>query len=286
MNKFRKILYCAKRFIRSNKTTIITVGSCVGVMATTGLSIHAGYKTGKLVEEHVNWDKKDILKATWPNYLAVGALNIATIGTIVSNHKINKSIQTSLVTAYGMLQHQHDIYKASVREAVSDEQMNTIETSFIEKNISLDNIERGTEEDFLFVDEFSGRPFYALKESVLLAINELNRNFALKGEVSYNDFCRMLINLPEIPELGEDFGWDIESGEAFYGYEYIDVEFDKVVNNDGSFYYLMKLPFGPHPMYEDLDEKGVWEYVNGIDDATADDFISGRFAKNSGILMK
>ena len=110
----------------------------------------------------------------------------------------------------------------------------------------------------MFVDEFSGTAFWSSMQDVLLAESELNRTWNITGEVSYNTWRRYL-NLPEIEELGEDFGWDKWRSEVEYDCYYIDFYHKKYSNDDGQEYTLITMPFGPYPLWEDWEYKGFWK---------------------------
>ena len=71
----------------------------------------------------------------------------------------------------------------------------------------------------------------------------LNRNFILRGETNLNEFYEFLGLEPT--DAGCELGWDLWSGEMYYGNSWIDFEHHLVTSDNGD-YYRIEYPFEPH----------------------------------------
>jgi hypothetical protein len=239
-----------------------------GLATTTYLSAKAGYKSG--LEASCLYEDESIAKHTWTNYIPA-AVSCVTTGVLIVGSNLNsKQIYKSLTAGYLMAAEALQGYRAKVQESVGVEQEKQIYNDYISRNVNLDEeaIRTCTGADTLFVDEFTGRPFWALKETVLQAVIDLNAKYADCGFASYNDFCKLL-GIPELDSVTEDWGWDVEDGTAFYGYSSIEIDFELVVDEKThkDQYYIVKYGHLPHPMWEDLPEGNFYNWLSELDNA-------------------
>ena len=72
----------------------------------------------------------------------------------------------------------------------------------------------------------------------------LNRKIVTEGEACLNDFLKLL-GLSEI-NGGDELGWSLEAGCAFYGYSWIDFEHELVeLTEDGLECYIIHIAEEP-----------------------------------------
>lgn len=90
-------------------------------------------------------------------------------------------------------------------------------------------------------------------EEVVQAEYHINRNLALCGEVTLNEFLSFL-RLDAVEE-GNLIGWDCYIGETQYGYRWIDFDHRHYVTDDGLMVCSIDTPFAPHSLY-DLEYDG------------------------------
>ena len=244
-------------FCKKNATTILSCVSSVGVVLT---GVSAAYSARKAYKKELlkyldNWelDKKDLslsekVKIIFPYCITPTLIGAATIVCIFGTNTISKKQQAAYIGAYVLLQNTFSEYKQKVSElygedadeitraAIRDNKYKGIELSF-------------TGEKLVFYEEHYGDFFELSMEAVLDAEYHINRN--LRGSVTLNEFYAFL-GLEPI-NSGEILGWDLNGGTAYYGYTWIDFCHKKYALDDGLEYFLIEMPFPPHP---EIDEYG------------------------------
>ena len=96
------------------------------------------------------------------------------------------------------------------------------------------------EVEHLFYDEFSERYFTSTIDKVLQAEYHLNRNLALGGIMTLNDWFEFL-GLEKAPD-GDTLGWSV--CDSYY---WLDFNHSKTVLDDGLECYLISMIFEPDP---------------------------------------
>ena len=91
-------------------------------------------------------------------------------------------------------------------------------------------------------------------EQVARAEYCLNRNFVLRGYVTFNEFLHFL-GLDDLSEKGEHIGWESYIGEAFYGYQWIDFDHIHRISDEGFRVCDIQMPFPPHSLDDSLYEE-------------------------------
>lgn len=232
-----------KVFLIKNETTILSLCSSVGVILT---GVSASYATKKLYTEPEFVKKNSKLekaKLMVSNYFPPLLIGTATIACIFGTNIISKKQQAAYMSAYTVLLNSFNDYRKKVNELYGDN------TDEIIKSVIIENKHKGVEysgsgEKIVFYEENYGDFFERSYEDVLLAEYHINRNLALRGYVSLNEFLAFL-DLPPIV-YGDVLGWDLNEGSAFYGYNWIDFCHKKYTLDDGLEYILIEEPFPPH----------------------------------------
>ncbi len=241
--------------------TILTCIGAIGVVATAVLAVKATPKAVDLIraDSRKNHDgdpyaatKIEAVKSCWTCYIPATITGAATIACILGANVLNRRQQASLASAYALVSRSYNDYKRKARELYGEETHKKIMESLAAEKVDKDHtiiypglvsmnstdFEDSDEEDRLFYDSFSERYFTSTIGKVLQAEYHLNRNFALAGSISLNQFYELL-GIDGIPE-GDCVGWFIND-EMYW----IDFNHSKAVLEDGLECYIIDMVHTP-----------------------------------------
>lgn len=226
-------------------------------MTTTVMAVKATPKALQLIEEAekekgeklTTWET---VKTTAPTYIPTVLFGVGTVACIFGANILNKRQQSSLMSAYALLDESYKKYRRTVVELygkeTNEEIVNAIaveeanEVYMHASNLGVD-CTQFLEEDFsdpvLFYDEYSHRYFEAPIEQVILSEYHLNRNYTMRGFALLNEFYEFL-GL-EQTDYGGEVGWVIEYNDSFW----IDFNHRKVTMDDGLECYIIEMMFEP-----------------------------------------
>lgn len=256
-------------FCRQHKSTILSVASAVGVVATGVLSARGGIKAEKILSEEEafsfsertntvtmpapKWKKAvKLIPALLPPVLAAAG----TIALIFFNDAQNRQAQAALAGAYALMAKKLADYKAEVKDIFGEEADRKVEDAIAVKRLENNDIlaEEHAEDAKLWYDHFSERWFWATGEEVSDAEFFADRIFRMRGYLTLNDFYNLVPGLSPIPE-GDEIGWDEYVGEVCYGYTWIDfIHVDHNEADDARSYRELYFQNTPHPFYEEAIE--------------------------------
>lgn len=201
--------------------TILTVVASVGVIVTTITAVRATPKAIKLLKEAEaekgeNLTKVEIIRVAGPSYIPSTLLGISTIVCIFGANALNQKKQTSLMSAYAMLNESYKQYRKSAKivygedadgkihaEIAKDAMVHTYDWGYQVYNMDMDS----ESERLLFYDLSSKKYFRTTMAAVLNAQYHVNRNLAIRGDCSLNEYLSFLG--VEGIDGGDDIGWDI-----------------------------------------------------------------------------
>lgn len=258
-----KLTKTCARFLRKHGGTMLAVVASVGVVAT---AIETGRATTKakhllevdealrkynedeqgIVEEPLT--KKEIVKVCWKAYIPAAVLGGGTIACILGSNALNKKQIASLTAAYMALGKTYQEYRRQVAEQVGSEAEKDILNAVHEVKK-----EPASEQNnkLLCYEPISKRYFHATEAELADAFYNLNRDFALNGEVPLNNLYDYL-GLDYIPE-GDSTGWTSDYLANEWEYYWIDFEYYKQNTDDGlEVYYVIALQ-PPIENYADYD---------------------------------
>ena len=249
-----KLTKTCARFLRKNGGTLLTIGASVGVVLTAIETGKATIKAEKLVELNKDvpeYDMKEKVKDCWQFYIPAAVLGAGTIGCIIGSNMLNRKEIASLTAAYMALGKSYQEYRRQVAEQIGVEE---------EKDIYKDTQDvlktpapAGTDEEKLLCYEpISKRYFHATETELMDAFYNVNRNFALNGEVSLNDFYSFLPGLDFTPE-GDMLGWCAEYLSNEWEYYWIDFNYARQTTDDGLEVYYVTAFQEPIKEYLDYD---------------------------------
>lgn len=219
----QKLCYRSGSYLKHNSSTILTVIGAAGVIATTVAAVRATPKALKVLEEAKEEKGEELTKVevvvnAGPAYIPAFVIGTSTIACIFGANVLNKRQQAAIVSAYALVDRTYKDYRNKVKELLGEETDNQIRDAIMQDKLDCDENKAGyapgcieldvnSGENVLFYEEHLGKYFEASIERVKNAEYHLNRNFALRGFASLNEFYGFL-GLEEETEYGDDFGWD------------------------------------------------------------------------------
>lgn len=209
------------RQLYRSSPTILTVVASVGVIVTTITAVRATPKAVKLLKEAElekgeNLTKVEIIRVAGPSYIPSALLGISTIVCIFGANALNQRKQASLMSAYVMLNESYKQYRKSAKivygedaddkihvEMAKDAMVATYDWGYQVYNMDMDS----ESERLLFYDLSSKKYFRTTMAAVLNAQYHVNRNLAIRGDCSLNEYLSFLG--VEGIDGGDDLGWNI-----------------------------------------------------------------------------
>lgn len=252
---------CAK-FLRKHGGTILAVAASVGVVATAIETGRASTKAQKIIEKNTiaidceNYGKscyttKQKVLDCWKAYVPAVILGGGTIACILGSNALNKKQIASLTAAYMALGKTYQTYRQKVIENIGLEKETEIQEQISEEKLP-EVRDKMAEEKLLCYEPISKRYFHATETELMDAFYNVNRNFALNGEVSLNDFYSFLPGLDFIPE-GDMLGWCAEYLSNEWEYYWIDFNYARQTTDDGLEVYYVTAFQEPIKEYLDYD---------------------------------
>lgn len=208
--------------LRRSSPTILTALGIVGVVGTAVMAVRATPKALKLIKakkDELETDKltpMELVQTTWRCYIPSALIGVSTITCIVGIGVMDKRNQAALTSAYAMLNESYKQYRQAAKKVYGEDADNKIHAEMAEdaKVASSDwgyqvyNMDMDPEsEQLLFYDLASKKYFTTTMAAVLNAQYHVNRNLALRGDCSLNEYLSFL-GIDEV-DKGDEMGWDI-----------------------------------------------------------------------------
>lgn len=253
----RRMYHASRRFVKRNSSTILTCVGGIGVIATAVLCANATPKALRAIDiaredKGEDLTKLEVVKVAGPCYIPAAAVGLSTLVCIFGANVISRRQQSSLISAYALLDNSYKEYKRKVAETYGSDANDKIKDAMIKDKYKEQNSPKPKDEETcLFYEEHYGKFFESTKEAVLEAEYHFNRNFALRGYACLNEFMDFL-GL-DFVRGGNTIGWSRSAGELFYGYQWVDFVHELVEMEDGLECYIIRMPFPPTADYLDLD---------------------------------
>lgn len=233
------------RQLYRSSPTILTVVASVGVITTTVTAVRATPKAVKKLKEAElkkgeNLTKSEVARVAGPTYIPSALLGISTIVCIFGVNALNQKKQASLMSAYAMLNESYKQYRKSAKavygkdadskihaEMAKDAYVYTYDYGYQVYNMDMDS----ENERLLFYDLASKKYFRTTMAAVLNAQYHVNRNLAVRGDCSLNEYLSFLG--VEGVDGGDDLGWDISYMVEEMGCYWLDFNNEKTTLEDG-----------------------------------------------------
>lgn len=205
-------------FLKKHSSTILTVISAGGVVATTILAVKATPKASKLMlkAELEKGDKLtpvEVVKATWKPYVPAMISGVSTIVCIFGINYISTKKQASLMSAYALLENSYREYRKKTELLYGDEADDNVKNKIVECKFNESGI-NPQEEKLLFFDYQSMQFFESTMEHVMVAENKFLDIMNEKGYGCLNEYYDIL-GIPGV-EYGYQLGWyDFENNDPY-----------------------------------------------------------------------
>lgn len=223
---------CAK-LLKKHGGTILAVAVSVGVVLTVVETGKATIKAQKLIEMNTvpeeEYTTKDKVMDCYKFYIPAAVLGVGTIACILGSNALNRKQIASLTAAYMALGKTYQEYRKQVVERYGTD----IEKDILKdvQTLKEEPLEISKTEKLLCYEPISKRYFHATEAELAEACYNLNRDFALNGEASVNDWCGYL-GLEYIPEL-DTMGWCADYLGNEWEYYWIDFGILNQTTDDG-----------------------------------------------------
>lgn len=248
-----------KLYLMRSSPAILTFAGTVGVIAAAVMAVR---KTpGALAalserekEKREKLTKVEMVKCAGPIYAPSVCIGLSAIACIWAATILSKKNQASILSAYALLGESYKKYRNAAVDVCGEDADWKIKAEMAkERYISADgwslySPDMDTEDEkMLFYDFYSQRYFTSTFAAVINAEYHLNRNLALKWEVTLNEFYDFL-GIGNV-ESGDRIGWSIEK---FLNNEILWLDFDnrRTELDDGLECCIITFAFDPEPLLE------------------------------------
>ena len=243
----RRVLHFGKK----HSSDILSGLAILGLGVTTVLAVKETPKALDAIklsedEKGVELTKMEKVKVAYKYYIPATVSGISTATCILAANVLNKKKQASLMSAYTLLNSTYKEYRNKTNEIYGPDADEKIMSSIIAdklETVSVPSFKESFDDEVLFYDQYGDRFFYSTFKDVRDSEYKLNRNFSLGYYATLNDFYDFL-GLKRT-QKGDVLGWSLFIGETIYGYQWIDFNHRKVVEEDGTEYYVIEMPFEP-----------------------------------------
>lgn len=253
-------------FVKEHSPEILVSAGVVGMATSTVLAVKATPKALQMIEEkkdELDTDyltKKEVVQATWKNYLPSAGLGVVSAACIILGTTQNIKRNTALATVYAISENTLKEYQRKTKEVVGEEKAREIDREVAKSRVRRDRgdkpvvIEEANSEyiihtglgNTLIYDSFSGRYFRASVNSVDAAVNKINKKLNNEFIMTVNDFY-MELNIPQVG-AGNLIGWKSEKDQ-------MEVSYDSDVDMNGNPYLILTYVNRPVPIYT---QHGCW----------------------------
>ena len=198
-----------KMTLRRNSPKLLTILTAMGTVSTAFATARATPKALLLIQEAEAQKGEDLttlekVKVAAVPYIPAVLLGSATIVCIFGAQMLNRKTQSSMASAYALLDQGFKDYRRKLKELYGDEaDKKVIEALAVEKSQTVYinasyltgpcdlSLEENSSKPVLWYDKYSKRFFTASLEQVLMAEYHLNRNYILRGEAVINELYEL-----------------------------------------------------------------------------------------------
>lgn len=258
----QRLLHGTQLFLKKNSTTILTCIGVIGVVGTAVAAAKAAPKANKRIadataEKGSELTKVETVLVAAPAYIPTVAIGLSTITCIFGANVLNKRQQASIASAYALVDRSFKEYRGKLKELYGEDTDVKIRQAIANDHRDEEvkayapglNPALGAGEKYLFYEEYRGRYFEATMNEVLNAEYHLNRNFAMRGCASLNEFYSFLGLDPM--DFGDVLGWGCGRLVENYEMPWIDFNHRKTELDGGVECYLIEYNIEPEEGYEE-----------------------------------
>lgn len=246
-----KLIGKSKAFFRLHSSTILTCIGAIGVVATAISTAKLTPKALDILEQAKDekgskLTKLETANVLTPVYIPAIVIGASTIACIFGANVLNKQKQAALMSAYALIDNYHKEYRNTLISLHGEEADVEIRNAMARKRCDYHQIGLDVPDGkVIFYEEISGESILRYEREIMDAEYHLNRNFAMRGYATLNEFY-MFLGLPQT-DYGEELGWSMDDG-----YSWIDFEHNQISRDDGGTdIYSIDMIFPPHDKYLD-----------------------------------
>lgn len=206
--------------VNNKLPSVLSYIGAAGVIVTGALAIHDTLNAKDDIENSEKWT------AIAKHYIPSGISAVLTMGCIIASDILNQSQKAALLSSIGGA----GVLAYDLLKDKADEESDLVWIF----------------EDFRHESDEENAGWFRITLFDLFAAEyDINRMFALQGNVCLNDFYFYLNRSKEHPRttLGDVYFWSKEFCD------WIDFQHQKIVRDDGTFYYILTYPTPPRPDY-------------------------------------
>lgn len=253
MSKFDGFIRSIKSTIVEHSPEILTGVGIAGMIATTIVAVKATPKAMQLIEEkkeELECDKlpfTETVKATWKCYLPAAITCATSTVCLIGASSVSARRNAALVTAYNISRTALSEYQEKVVEEVGEEKERVIREKVVQEKIDNNPVNHNEviiagKDTELFYDAMFGRYFKSDRNTVIAAMNEINRRL-VAGDMyaSLNEFY-MELGMPGV-DIGDYLGWNIDDRD-------LEVEMHGHIADDGRPCVAIGYSVAPHYRYD------------------------------------
>ncbi len=234
------------KFLRKASPTILTGLGVIGVVGTAVLSVRATPKALTLIKvkkDELKTDKltpQELVEATWKCYIPSALVGVSTIACIIGIGVLDRRNQAALTSAYAMLNESYKQYRQAAKKVYGEDADNKIHAEMAKDaqvasydwGYQVYNMDMDPEsEQVLFYDLTSKKYFTTTMAAVLNAQYHVNRNLAIRGDCSLNEYLSFLG--VEGIDKGDEMGWEISYMVEEMDCYWLDFDNQKTTLEDG-----------------------------------------------------
>lgn len=222
-------------FLKKHSSTILTVISAGGVIATTVLAVKATPKATKLMlaaeqEKGEKLSPMEVVKVAWKPYVPAMVSGVSTMVCIFGINHFNTKRQASLMSAYALLENSFKEYRKHAEELYGETTDMDIKTKIVESIFNENGITKPEDEKLLFFDYQSKQFFESTMQHVAQAECEFLDNLHDRGYACINEYYDIL-GIPGV-EYGYQLGWyDFENNDPYNCHEF-EINLEEVTIKD------------------------------------------------------
>lgn len=235
-----------KKFLRKASPTILTCLGVIGVVGTAVLSVRATPKALALIKvkkDELEADKltpQELIEATWRCYIPSALVGASTIACIIGIGVLDRRNQAALTSAYAILNESYKQYRQAAKKVYGEDADNKIHAEMAKDaqvasydwGYQVYNMDMDPEsEQVLFYDLTSKKYFTTTMAAVLNAQYHVNRNLAIRGDCSLNEYLSFLG--VEGIDKGDEMGWEISYMVEEMDCYWLDFDNQKTTLEDG-----------------------------------------------------
>lgn len=226
---------------KPNKSTLLSILGCIGVVGTGVTTFLATRKSEEILNDDSLTNKDKAIKVA-PKFAAPIGVGVGTIVCIASANILNKKQIKSLIGSYTLLQSSFQEYRKKVIEIHGEDADREIFESVRQNSefhqLNLDSPDK----KIRFHDYVTDTFFEKYEREVADAEYHINRNFVLNGSQTVNDWGEML-GVDWTP-CSDNIGWSMECG-----YYWIDFEHVLIEDENGIYYEIIPI-FAPDELQD------------------------------------